>query len=101
MPHRDRLELLDRYLDLPGDAPLGRVKSLPEVDAPATPWEAAVVENSPEVAVRRAEVLGCSPGHAPSGIWPSTHAANNWAPSSFFPWLPRVYLRAAPFSMIQ
>jgi outer membrane protein TolC len=48
---------VNRYLDLPGDAPLGRMASLPEVAVPAAPWEAAVVENSPEVAVRRAEAL--------------------------------------------
>jgi cobalt-zinc-cadmium efflux system outer membrane protein len=47
---------LNRYLDQPGDAPLGRVTTLPETVVPSMPWEAVVVENSPEVAVRRAEV---------------------------------------------
>jgi cobalt-zinc-cadmium efflux system outer membrane protein len=47
---------VNRYLDLPGDAPLGRVMMLPDALVPPTPWEAAVAENSPEVAVRRAEV---------------------------------------------
>jgi outer membrane protein, heavy metal efflux system len=47
---------VNRYLDQPGDAPLGRVMMLPEAVVPPTPWEAVVTENSPEVAVRRAEV---------------------------------------------
>jgi len=47
---------VNRYLDQPGDAPLGRVVMLPEAVVPPTPWEAVVAENSPEVAVRRAEV---------------------------------------------
>jgi outer membrane protein TolC len=47
---------VNRYLDQPGDAPLGRVTTLPEPAVPAMPWEAVVVENSSEVAVRRAEV---------------------------------------------
>jgi outer membrane protein, heavy metal efflux system len=47
---------VDRYLDLPGDAPLGRVTTLPGVVVPPMPWQAAVAENSPEVAVRRAEL---------------------------------------------
>jgi len=46
---------LNRYLDQPGDAPLGRVRTLPETLVPPMPWEAVIVENSPEVAVRRAE----------------------------------------------
>ena len=47
---------VNRYLDQPGDAPLGRVATLPEAITPPTPWETVVAENSPEVAVRRAEV---------------------------------------------
>ena len=47
---------VNRYLDQPGDAPLGRVAALPEAAVPPTPWEAVVEENAPEVAVRRAEV---------------------------------------------
>lgn len=47
---------LNRYLDQPGDAPLGRVSVLPDALVPATPWGATVAGNSPEVAVRRAEV---------------------------------------------
>ena len=47
---------VNRYLDQPGDAPLGRVTTLPEAVVPPLPWEAVVVENSPAVAVRRAEV---------------------------------------------
>ncbi len=47
---------VNRYLDQPGDAPLGRVTTLPEPGAPPTPWEAVVMENSPEIVLRRAEV---------------------------------------------
>lgn len=47
---------VNRYLDQPGDAPLGRVTALPDALVPPMPWEAVVAENSPEVAVRRAEV---------------------------------------------
>jgi cobalt-zinc-cadmium efflux system outer membrane protein len=47
---------VNRYLDQPGDAPLGRVPALPDVLMPPMPWAAVVAENSPEVAVRRAEV---------------------------------------------
>jgi outer membrane protein, heavy metal efflux system len=47
---------VNRYLDQPGDAPLGRVTTLPEAVVPPMPWEAVVGENAPEVAVRRAEV---------------------------------------------
>jgi cobalt-zinc-cadmium efflux system outer membrane protein len=47
---------VNRYLDQPGDTPLGRVPALPDALVPPTPWAAAVAENSPEVAVRRAEV---------------------------------------------
>jgi outer membrane protein, heavy metal efflux system len=48
---------LNRYLDQPGDASLGRVTTLPETVVPPMPWETVIVENSPEVAVRRAEAL--------------------------------------------
>ena len=51
-----RVAAVNRYLDQPGDAPLGLVTTLPEAVVPPMPWEAAVVENSPEVAVRRAEL---------------------------------------------
>jgi len=47
---------LNRILDQPGDAPLGRVTALPEPQALPLPWEAAVVGNSAEVALGRAEV---------------------------------------------
>ena len=47
---------VNRYLDQPGDAPLGRVTTLPEAVVPPMPWETVVAENSPEVAVRRAEM---------------------------------------------
>jgi outer membrane protein TolC len=47
---------VNRFLDLPGDAPLGRVTTLPEPVVPPMPWEAAVLENSAEVALLRAEV---------------------------------------------
>ena len=47
---------VNRTLDQPGGAPLGRVPTLPDAVVPPTPWEAVVAENSPEVAVRRAEV---------------------------------------------
>jgi len=47
---------MNRFLDQPGDAPLGRVATLPEVAVPPMSWVAVVEENSPEVAVRRAEV---------------------------------------------
>jgi outer membrane protein TolC len=47
---------VNRYLDQQGDAPLGRMATLPGAIVPPTPWEAVVTENSPEVAVRRAEV---------------------------------------------
>ena len=47
---------INRFLDQPGDAPLGRVTTLPETVVPPTPWEAVVLENSVEVAMRRAEV---------------------------------------------
>jgi cobalt-zinc-cadmium efflux system outer membrane protein len=47
---------VNRHLDQPGDAPLGRVTTLPEAVVPSMPWEAVVAENSPEVVVRRAEV---------------------------------------------
>ena len=46
---------VNRYLDQRGDVPLGRVTTLPEAVAPPTPWDAVVLENSPEVAVGRAE----------------------------------------------
>jgi outer membrane protein, heavy metal efflux system len=46
---------VNRYLDQPGDSPLGRVTILPPAVAPPTPWDALVVEKSPEVAVRRSE----------------------------------------------
>jgi outer membrane protein TolC len=47
---------MNRYLDRPGDAPLGSVTTLPEAVVPPMPWETVVAENAPEVAVRRAEV---------------------------------------------
>jgi outer membrane protein TolC len=47
---------VNRFLDQPGGAPLGRVTTLPEVVVPPMPWEAVVAESSPEVAVRRGEV---------------------------------------------
>ena len=46
---------VNRCLDQPGDSPLGRVTALPEAVVPPMPWEAMVAENSPKVAVRRAE----------------------------------------------
>lgn len=53
---------VNRYLDQPGDALLGHVPTLPEALVPPMPWEAAVTENSPEVAVRRAEVQAAERG---------------------------------------
>jgi cobalt-zinc-cadmium efflux system outer membrane protein len=47
---------VNRHLDQPGDAPLGRVPAWPEALVPPMPWEAVVAENSPAVAIRRAEV---------------------------------------------
>ncbi len=49
---------VNRWLDLPGDAPLGEVRELPAVAAPAGSWDALgdalSVESAPEVAVGRA-----------------------------------------------
>lgn len=47
---------LNRMLDQPGSAPMGRVTALPPVDVPAQPWEDAVLASSAEVAVQRAAV---------------------------------------------
>jgi len=47
---------LNRVLDLPGSAAFGRVAALPPVEAPAEPWEDAVLASSTEVAMRRAAV---------------------------------------------
>lgn len=47
---------LNRYLDQPGDTPLGRVAALPGPAVPPMPWSGAVLENSVEVSTRRAEV---------------------------------------------
>ncbi|MFI5165505.1 MAG: TolC family protein [Thermoanaerobaculales bacterium] len=47
---------LNRLLDQPGDAPLGEVKGLPEVTAPAGPWEEVAVRASSDVGVRQAAV---------------------------------------------
>jgi outer membrane protein TolC len=48
---------LNRYLDQPGDTPLGNVTTLPDSAVPALPWEAAAAMGSPEVGVRRAEAV--------------------------------------------
>jgi outer membrane protein TolC len=45
---------INRWLDQPGDAPLGEIRELPAVSAPAQPWEALAVESAPEVAVGKA-----------------------------------------------
>ena len=47
---------VNRFLDLPGDAALGRVTTLPEPVVPPMPWGGVVLENSAEVATRRAGV---------------------------------------------
>ncbi len=47
---------LNRVLDLPGGAPLGRVALLPPASVPTSPLEELVLANSPEVAVKRAAV---------------------------------------------
>ncbi len=47
---------VNRLLDRPGDAALGRVASLPEPQFPAPPWEPVVLQNSAGIAVRRAAV---------------------------------------------
>jgi outer membrane protein TolC len=47
---------LNRWLDLPGDNPLGDVAELPAVGAPGGPLEAAALEASPEVRIARAAV---------------------------------------------
>ena len=47
---------VNRLLAQPGDAPLGRVTTVPEPLVPPLPWDAAALENSAEVAARRAEV---------------------------------------------
>jgi cobalt-zinc-cadmium efflux system outer membrane protein len=54
---------VNRYLDQPGNAQLGRVTTLPAVEVPLMPWEPVVAENSPEVAVRRAEVQAAERRH--------------------------------------
>lgn len=47
---------LNRWLDRPGDSPLGEVVELPAVALPAGSFEQAALEGSPEVLVARAAV---------------------------------------------
>ncbi len=47
---------LNRWLDRPGEEPLGEITALPAVQDPAGPWEARAVEASPRVRVSRAAV---------------------------------------------
>jgi outer membrane protein TolC len=47
---------LNRWLDRPGDTPLGEVVELPAVTAPAAGWQEAAVQASPAVQVARAAV---------------------------------------------
>jgi cobalt-zinc-cadmium efflux system outer membrane protein len=47
---------MNRLLDRPGDAALGRVSELSEPVVPTVPWEALVLQNSAEIAMRRAAV---------------------------------------------
>lgn len=47
---------LNRWLDRPGDAPLGEVAALPSVEPAAGSWQARAVEASPKVRVARAAV---------------------------------------------
>jgi outer membrane protein, heavy metal efflux system len=47
---------LNRWLDRPGDAPLGEIATLPAVEAPTGSWQDRAVEASPRVHVARAAV---------------------------------------------
>ena len=47
---------LNRWLDRPGDAPLGEIMALPAVEPSAGPWQERAVEASPRVRVARAAV---------------------------------------------
>ena len=47
---------LNRWLDRPGESPLGEITALPPVKAPAGPWEDRAVEASPRVRVARAAI---------------------------------------------
>jgi outer membrane protein TolC len=47
---------LNRWLDLPGESPLGEVAALPELSAPAPPWAATAVAAAPELVVARRAV---------------------------------------------
>ena len=51
-----RVAELNRWLDRPGSTPVGKVVSLPPVEAPAGDWEQAAVEASPDVLVARAAI---------------------------------------------
>ncbi len=47
---------MNRLLDRPGDAVLGRVSGLPEPIVPSVPWEAVVLQNSAGIAMRGSAV---------------------------------------------
>lgn len=47
---------LNRWLDRPGEAPLGEITALPDVKDPAGSWETLAVEASPRVRVARAAI---------------------------------------------
>ena len=47
---------LNQLLDRPGEEPIGRVASLPEVQVPASGWDSLAVSHSPDVQARRAAV---------------------------------------------
>lgn len=70
---------LNRLLDRPGDEPIGRVPSLPEVQVPDSGWAALAVRQSPEVQARRAAVEAAQQRVrlARTGYWPEVMAGGD------------------------
>jgi outer membrane protein TolC len=70
---------LNQLLDRQGDEPLGRVESLPEVQAPDSGWTALAISGSADVQARRAAVDAAARRVqvARSGYWPEIMAGGN------------------------
>jgi len=70
---------LNQLLDRPGDAPIGRVGLLPEVQVPGSGWDSLAVNRSPDVQARRAAVEAADRRVrlARTGYWPELMAGGD------------------------
>jgi cobalt-zinc-cadmium efflux system outer membrane protein len=72
----DLVAALNELLDLPGDHALGRVREIPPISPPPSPWEDLALEHSADVAARRlaVDVAAARVAEKRTELWPELAA---------------------------